>query len=117
MFKTLQYFRTNLFICFFKRKKRYFHYYMFLICFAGFPTHSVFGGISLKTTLPAPIIAFSPIVIPGSMVALAPIEAPLLTRVLRNISGYCFDLGRRSLVKVTFGPINTSSSKYTPSQI
>ena len=37
---------------------------------------------SFVTTAPAAIIAFSPITTPGRMVALAPMEAPLLIRIL-----------------------------------
>ncbi len=55
-----------------------------LICWrirAGFPAAIVPGGMSWVTTLPAPTIAFSPIVTPHRMVALLPIEAPRLTSV------------------------------------
>ena len=50
--------------------------------FAGTPATTVFGETSLVTTDPAPIRAFSPIVIPHKMVALDPIEAPFFTMVL-----------------------------------
>lgn len=56
----------------------------FPIFLAGFPNHNSPDGTSLVTTLPAPIIAFSPIVIPASNVAFAPIEAPRFTTVLGN---------------------------------
>src|SRR6185312_6856709 len=52
---------------------------------------------------------------PGKMVALAPMEAPAFTTVLKKLSGYCFDLGFRSLVKVALGPMNTLSSMVIPS--
>ncbi len=54
---------------------------MFLIIFAGTPATTVFGGTSFVTTEPAPISAFSPIVIPQSMVALEPMDAPFFTMV------------------------------------
>lgn len=46
------------------------------IDFAGFPYHTSYGGISFVTTLPAPMREYSPIVIPGKIVAFAPIDAP-----------------------------------------
>jgi hypothetical protein len=48
---------------------------------AGFPAAIEDGGTSLVTTAPAPIIAFSPIITPASIVALEPIEAPFFTKV------------------------------------
>ena len=53
----------------------------------------------MVTTLPAPTIAFSPIVIPDSNVALEPIEAPFLTKVgiqTQSSSAWRFERGRRS---------------------
>ena len=48
---------------------------------AGFPATMVFVFTSLVTTLPAPIIALSPIVIPGRIVLCEPIQTllPILT--------------------------------------
>src|SRR5208282_6807298 len=51
------------------------------ITLAGLPATTAPGGTSLVTTLPAPIIAFSPIVIPQSSVVPEPIEAPRFIRV------------------------------------
>ena len=48
----------------------------------GLPIIKLYGGTSLVTTAPDPIKAYSPIVIPQSMVELAPILADLLTKVL-----------------------------------
>src|SRR5260370_17667940 len=48
---------------------------------AGFPTTMAFAGTSLVTTLPAPTIAFSPIVTPERIVTPEPIDAPFLTIV------------------------------------
>src|ERR1700722_2793792 len=48
---------------------------------AGFPATMAFAGTSLVTTLPAPTIAFSPIVTFASIVEPDPIEAPFLTTV------------------------------------
>ena len=66
--------------------------------------------------LPAPIIAFSPIVTPGRIVELAPMLAPFFIVVMGNESGYFFDLGNGSFVNVTLGPMKTSSSTLKPSQ-
>ena len=57
----------------------------------SFLTTIAFAGTSLVTTDPAPIIALTPIFIPGSIVALAPIDAPLPTIVVGNparLQGY-----------------------------
>ena len=43
--------------------------------------------------------------------------ADFLMIVLKKSFGYCLLRGKKSFVKVTFGPINTLSSKVTPSQI
>jgi hypothetical protein len=48
---------------------------------AGLPATVVLGGTSLVTTLPAPIIAYSPIVIPPKRVAPEPMAAPFFTKV------------------------------------
>ena len=47
-----------------------------------FPTTNENAGTSLVTTDPEPISAYSPIVTPQIMVALAPIDADFFTRVL-----------------------------------
>ena len=83
---------------------------------AGLPTTTAFAGTFLVTTAPAPTIARLPMVRPGRMVALAPMDAPWRTTVLRNASGYSRLRGKRSLVKVALGPTKTSSSSSTPSQ-
>ena len=49
--------------------------------FAGLPATIVFAGTSRVTTLPAPTIAFSPIVKFARIVAPEPIEAPRFTSV------------------------------------
>jgi len=54
---------------------------------AGFPTTVTLAGTDRVTTAPAPIIAFSPIVIPGRIVQLAPRDAPLQITVLSKLSG------------------------------
>jgi hypothetical protein len=48
---------------------------------AGFPATMLFGGTSLVTTLPAPTIAFSPMLMFERIVAPEPIDAPFLTKV------------------------------------
>ena len=48
---------------------------------AGFPATVACGGTSRVTTLPAPTVANSPMVIPPRRVTLEPMEAPRLTRV------------------------------------
>jgi len=48
---------------------------------AGLPATMVSAGTSRVTTLPAPIMAFSPMVMPQSSTALEPMDAPRLTRV------------------------------------
>ena len=42
----------------------------FRIIFAGFPATTVFDGISLVTTDPAPTMTSSPILTPGKIIAL-----------------------------------------------
>ena len=46
----------------------------FFITLHGFPTATVFDGISLTTTEPAPMVTLSPMVTPGRMVTLPPIH-------------------------------------------
>jgi len=53
----------------------------YLMMRPGFPTTTALGGTSLVTTVPAPIMAPAPMVIPHRIVALAPIDAPLCTTV------------------------------------
>ena len=50
---------------------------------AGTPTTSAWAGTSRLTTAPAPTKAYSPIVLPQTMVLLAPSVAPRWTRVRR----------------------------------
>lgn len=47
--------------------------------FAGFPPTMTFGGTSLVTTDPDAMIALSPIVMPGFITALPPIQTLLPT--------------------------------------
>ena len=56
---------------------------------AGLPTTMALAGTSWVTTLPAPTMAPRPIVTPGKMVALAPMDAPCCTSVFANCAGYC----------------------------
>ncbi len=65
----------------------------------------------------APIIEFSPIVIPGKMVELAPIETLSQTLVFKGTNDLLQDLGYLSLQNVTFGPIKTSFPIVMPSHI
>ena len=62
----------------FQVKKRN-HGLLILNTFAGFPITTEFGGTFFVTTAPAPTVAYSPIVNPGKIVALAPILAPFFT--------------------------------------
>jgi hypothetical protein len=63
------------------------------------------------TTAPAPTMAFSPMFIPGRIVAFAPIEARGLMMVMANFSEFL--ASRKSIVgKRTFGPMNTSSPDF-----
>ena len=52
-----------------------------LMTLAGMPPTIVLSGTSLVTSAPAAIIEFSPTVIPGKMVAPAPIQAFFLMRI------------------------------------
>ncbi len=51
---------------------------------AGLPATTAYGGTDSTTTAPAPTIAPRPIVMPGSSVALAPIDAPAFTTVFEK---------------------------------
>ena len=82
--------------------------------FAGLPATRVLGGTSFVTTDPAAIIAFSPIVIPQSIVELAPIDAPFFTVVGITFQPGLTARGFLSFVKHTCGPMKTSSSIVTP---
>ena len=92
---------------------------------AGLPATVMSGNTSLVTTLPAPIMAFSPMTIPPRMVDPDPIEAPFFTVVVWHFHsplarGRPFApvaRGRASLVNITPCPMNTSSSIVTPSQM
>src|SRR6218665_3868496 len=61
------------------------------------------GGTERVTTAPAPTIACAPTVMPGSKVALAPIDAPWRTTVRAKASGRCRLRGERSLLKGALG--------------
>ena len=63
---------------------------------------------------PAPTAAHSPIVRPHTIVAFAPIDAPLRTSVETNSRSSPVARGCRSFVKTTEGPTKTSSSSVTP---
>src|SRR5438105_1652142 len=86
---------------------------------AGFPATSACAGTSRVTTAPAPTNAYSPMVTPQTMVALAPMVAPRRTIVSPNSSRFFLNptRGRSTLVKTALGPTNTSSSRRTPSQM
>lgn len=49
--------------------------------FAGFPITILLSSINPFTTVPAPIIQFEPIIVPGSTIAPAPIKqfSPIVT--------------------------------------
>ena len=83
---------------------------------AGFPYHNSPAGTSCVTTLPIPIIAFSPMVIPPMIEEPPPIVAPFLI-VIGSKSKGRFERGYLSLVNVTFEPINALSSIVIPSHI
>jgi len=75
----------------------------------------VFGGTSFVTTLPAPTIAFSPMVTPHKIVELVPMEAPFLTNVGTTCqsASVCkppfgtVERGYLSLINETLWPIKT----------
>ena len=54
---------------------------MFLTTRAGLPTATLLEGISFTTTLPAPMVTLSPMVTPGRIVELPPIQqlSPMVT--------------------------------------
>src|ERR1035441_6187622 len=82
---------------------------------AGFPTIKAYAGTSRVTTAPAPINAYSPIVIPQTIVLFAPIEAPRFTRVcLYSFLRRTWLRGLITLVNTIDGPQNTSSSRIQP---
>ena len=83
---------------------------------AGTPTTSAWAGTSRLTTAPAPTKAYSPIVVPQTMVQLAPSVAPRCTRVRRySCLRDTAERGLSTLVKTMLGPQNTSSSSVTAS--
>src|SRR5207253_10777408 len=83
---------------------------------AGTPSIRPNAGTSAVTTAPAPMKAYSPRVTPHTIVALAPIELPRRTRVLRySCLRETWERGFRTLVNTQDGPQNTSSSSTTPS--
>lgn len=88
----------------------------FLRIRAGLPQTTALGGTSFVTTEPAPTMAPSPMMIPGRMVAFAPMEAPFLTTVFLKASGYILERGKGSFEKVALGPTKTLSSIVMPSQ-
>ena len=68
-------------------------YYIFLKILAGLPATMVFGGTLRLTRLPAPTMAFSPMVMLPRMVEPEPMEAPFLTTVgstLQSVSVLAF---------------------------
>src|SRR5437870_8245724 len=69
---------------------------------AGVPIAIALSGMSLVTTDPAPINAFSPIATHGVIVVPAPMDSSLFTRVWRSFHSPC-DLGCSTFVNVTFG--------------
>src|SRR4029079_569649 len=96
---------------------------MYRSTLAGFPTTILLGGTSLVTTLPAPTIAFSPIVTFDKIVQPDPIDAPFLTYVLstfQSASVWSWSpvvaRGKESLMNATLCPMKTLSSMFTPSQ-
>ena len=68
------------------------------------------------TTAPAPTKAWAPIVVPQTIVQLAPSVAPRSTSVRRYsaLRGTA-ERGLKTLVKTMLGPQNTSSSSVTAS--
>src|SRR5271157_4809199 len=98
---------------------------MLLSLLAGFPATMVFAGTSFVTTLPAPTMAFSPMVTPHRIVAFDPMDAPFLTYVGTTLQSCSVcrlpplvaERGYLSLVNMTPWPTNAKSSITTPSQI
>src|SRR6266436_1865442 len=103
----------------------FFSWFTNLKTFAGFPATMAFGGTSLVTRLPAPTIAFSPIVTLQRMVDPEPIDAPLQILVFSTFQSASVwsppsgtvARGYTSLMNVTLCPMNTLSSMSTPSQM
>lgn len=92
-------------------------YDSFLITLQGTPTATHPGGISLLTTLPAPMVTLSPIVTPGSTVTPAPIHT-LLPIVMgraysRPLLRNSTSSGCPAVVKQQPGPIKTLSPNTT----
>ena len=82
---------------------------------AGLPTIIAKLGTSLRTTAPAPMNAWLPIVIPQSIVAFAPTLAPSPTCVGEYESRLTTLLrGLITLVNTQLGPRKTSLPKVTP---
>src|SRR2546427_8003765 len=85
---------------------------------AGYPATIVLVGTSRETTLPAPIRAFSPIVMLARMVAPEPIDAPARTSVGSTAQSFsvcrapfaAVARGYESLMNVTPWPTKTLSS-------
>src|SRR6516164_7163182 len=82
---------------------------------AGTPAISAKAGTSLVTTEPAAMKQCSPSTWPQTMVALAPIVVPRLTRVWRNsLLRSISARGLLTLVNTQEGPQKTPSSSVTP---
>ncbi len=83
---------------------------------AGFPATTLSAFTSLRTTLPAPTSASSPISTPGRMVLFAPMRARLRTVPPFTQSRYAGHWGCGSSVNTTRGPKKTASSIVTSSR-
>src|SRR5262249_31247341 len=82
---------------------------------AGTPAISAKAGTFVVTTEPAAMKQYSPSTWPQTMVALAPIVAPRLTRVWRNSLFRSISArGLLTLVNTQEGPQKTPSSSVTP---
>src|SRR5262245_3461465 len=82
---------------------------------AGTPAISAKAGTSLVTTEPAAMKQYSPSTWPDTMVALAPIVVPRLTRVWRNSLFRSISArGLLTFVNTQEGPQKTPSSSVTP---
>src|SRR3990167_9166164 len=95
-------------------------FFSFRSTLAGFSATTAKSGTSRVTTLPAPTIAYFPIVTPQRIVEPEPIVAPFLTRIPSNFQVFSRDflaVGYRSLIKTVLWPTKTSSSITTPEQI
>src|SRR3990172_5718895 len=98
---------------------------IYLKTLAGFPATIALGGTFFVTTLPAPIIAFSPIVTLLNIVAPDPTDAPFFTTMgstfqsdsVCNSPDDVVARGNVSLINVTLCPMKTLSSMVTPSQM